>query len=77
MAYERFDPDRYRPALSGFRERRPRSLPASSTAWSAPVDEPHCRSRAEGDEFVCPTRGCLLRWAHDEERPDCPLGLHE
>lgn len=75
MAYERFDPDRYRPALSGFRERRTKPTGASRPAM--PVEQPHCRSRAEGDEYVCPTRGCLLRWAHDEERPDCPLGLHE
>lgn len=30
-------------------------------------------ARQESDEYVCPTAGCGLRWAIDEERPECPL----
>lgn len=29
--------------------------------------------RREGDEYVCATSGCGLRWGVDEERPGCPL----
>lgn len=29
-------------------------------------------SRREGDEYVCLTPGCGLRWAFDEDKPGCP-----
>lgn len=75
MAYERPDPDRYQPIRHSYREPRPKAEPGAAPRTA--IRSPHCTQRAEGDEHVCPTRGCFLRWADDEERPDCPLGLTE
>lgn len=32
-----------------------------------------CRAIRQSDEVYCPRRGCGLRWALDEDRPECPM----
>jgi len=40
----------------------------------AEVVTPNCRSLRDNDEWVCPERGCGLRWGVGERRPlNCPL----